>query len=279
VLAIAFAGIFIRLAQPAPPVVVAFYRMLFAALALAAWQLARGLPLARRGRGAALAIAAGAFFGLDHALWQTSIVLTTVATSTLLVNITPLHVGLYTSLVLRQQLHPRFVTGAALGLLGCGVLLGSPGGGSDDSLGSLLALGASVFYAGYLLVIANARRELDTTSALFLVTTSAAAVLGATALGRGDAFSGFPPHSWAAMLGAAGLSQLVGVLGIIWSMRFLPATFASVALLAQPVCAAGLAWWILGEPLGSLQAAGGAAVLVGIALASRTPRPAVRGPA
>jgi drug/metabolite transporter (DMT)-like permease len=79
------------------------------------------------------------------------------------------------------------------------------------------------------------------------------------------------------MLGAAGLSQLVGVLGIIWSMRYLPPTFASVALLAQPVCAACLAWWILHEPLGALQAAGGAAVLAGIGLASGAPPPAPRG--
>jgi drug/metabolite transporter (DMT)-like permease len=271
VLAIAFAGIFIRLAQPAPPVVVAFYRMLFAALALGAWQLARGRPLTWRGRGSQLAIAAGVFFGLDHALWQTSIVLTTVATSTLLVNITPLHVGLYTGLVLRQRLHPRFVLGAGVGLFGCGVLLGSPGGGSADFQGMLLALAASVFYAGYLILIGSARRELDTPSALFWVTASSAVLLAATALVRGDPFSGFPMRSWAAMLGAAGVSQLVGVLGIIWAMRFLPPTFASVALLAQPVCAAGLAWWILAEPLAALQAAGGVAVLAGIGLASRAP--------
>ena len=38
---IAFAGIFVRLAQPAPPVTIGFYRMLFAALAMAAWMLLR----------------------------------------------------------------------------------------------------------------------------------------------------------------------------------------------------------------------------------------------
>lgn len=272
-LAIAFAGLFVRWAQPAPPVVAAFYRMFFASLALAAWQLARGRPLLARGRGARLALGAGVLFGLDHALWQTSIVLTTIATSTLLVNITPLHVGLYTGLVLRQRLHPRFVVGAALGLLGCGVLLRSPGGASDPALGSALALAASLFYAGYLVVIGSARRDLDATSALLLVTVGSAGVLALTALLRGDAFAGFPPRSWAAMLGAAGLSQLVGVLGIVWAMRFLPATFASVALLAQPLGAAALAWLLLGEPLVPLQALGGIAVLAGIGLASTAPRP------
>jgi drug/metabolite transporter (DMT)-like permease len=51
-------------------------------------------------------------------------------------------------------------------------------------------------------------------------------------------------------------------MGIVWSLRFLPTTLASVALLAQPLGTALLGWWLLGERLGPLHAAG-------IALASR----------
>lgn len=42
------------------------------------------------------------------------------------------------------------------------------------------------------------------------------------------------------------------------------------ALLLPPALAALLAWVILGEPLGAVQAAGGAIVLIGIATARRT---------
>jgi drug/metabolite transporter (DMT)-like permease len=55
----------------------------------------------------------------------------------------------------------------------------------------------------------------------------------------------------------------------VWALRYLPATLASVALLAQPVGTALLGWWILGEPLSAPQTAGGAAVLAGIALAAQ----------
>ena len=48
-----------------------------------------------------------------------------------------------------------------------------------------------------------------------------------------------------------------------------PATFSSVGLLFQPVMAALFAWMLLGETLGSVEIAGGVAVLVGIAVAHR----------
>ena len=76
------------------------------------------------------------------------------------------------------------------------------------------------------------------------------------------------------MAGAALISQIGGVLAIIWALRYLPTTVASVMLLAQPVGTALLGWLLLGEALGPLQALGGAAVLAGIVLASRTTREA-----
>jgi drug/metabolite transporter (DMT)-like permease len=133
----------------------------------------------------------------------------------------------------------------------------------------LLAIAASLFYAAYLLVMGEARREIDVFSGLYAMTGGAAAVLLGAALLRGDPLHGFPPHSWAAMGAAAGVSHLVGVFGIVWALRWLPPTLASVALLGQPLSAALLAWWILAEPVGRVEALGGVAVLAGIALTSR----------
>lgn len=275
-MAIAFAAIFVRLALPAPPVVIGFYRMLFAALLLGAWLALRRQGVRLTGRAAAGAAAAGVCFGCDLTFWHTSIVLTSVALATLLVNLTPVHVGLYALLVRRVRLSPRFLAGAALALLGTAVLLGRPAGGTSMR-GALFAIVASLFYAGYLLLMSEARRELDSVSAFFLMTVSSAAVQGVVALAQGSPFSGFPASSWAAMLGVAVVSQLGGVLGVVWLLRHLPAHFASVVLLAQPVVAAGLAWLLLGEPLGALQAAGGALVLAGIGLAAW--RPEAQSPA
>ena len=62
------------------------------------------------------------------------------------------------------------------------------------------------------------------------------------------------------------ISQVAGQGLIAWSMAHLPAAFSSVTLLVQPVAAALLAWLVLAEPFGALQALGGAVVLAGIVI-------------
>ena len=267
---ISFAAIFVRLALPAPPVVTGFYRMLFATALVGAWLALRRRPLALPRRSALAALASGLCFGTDLALWNTAIVHTSVATATLLVNTTPVHIGLYAALVLHQALDRRFVAGAALALAGSALLLGISWEDVDDTRGALLALAAALFYAGYLLLMTSARREGEALPALFLASLGATGVLGVYALLGGDPFGGFPASSWAAMAGAAVVSQIGGVMGIVWALRFLPATVASVALLAQPLGTALLGWLLLGEAISSFQGLGGAAVLAGILLASRS---------
>jgi len=271
VLGISFAALFVRWALPAPPVITGFYRMLFAGLLVGAWLVATRRPVALRGRAALYAACSGLCFGTDLALWHTSIVETSVALATLLVNTTPVYVGLYALVVLGQSLDRRFTLGAGLALLGTVVLLGIPEEGPGQLKGAALALFAAVFYAGYLLLMRAARqRGVDAVSALFLMTVSAAAALGGYAWLGGDAFWGFPASSWGAMIGAAIVTQIGGVMGIIWALRFLPATVASVALLAQPLGTATLGWLLLGESIGLAQMLGGATVLAGILLASRS---------
>ncbi|MGI9590779.1 MAG: DMT family transporter [Myxococcota bacterium] len=273
---ISFAAIFVRLALPAPPVITGFYRMLFGTLLVGAYLLWRGRPIAASPRHGLLALASGVCFGTDHAIWNTSLVHTTVANSTLLVNTTPLYVGLWSLLVLRQRLHPRFVVGAALALAGAAMLLGVSWGDGRHLFGDLLALAAAVLYTGYLLLMSAARREAEVVDALFLASAGATLTLGGYGLAAGNAFVGFPAHSWLAFAGAALVSQVGGVFAIIWALRYLPATTASVALLGQPVGAALLAWWLLGEPLSALQSLGALAVLAGIALAAAAQAPGAR---
>jgi drug/metabolite transporter (DMT)-like permease len=176
-------------------------------------------------------------------------------------------------LVLKQRLHPRFVVGAALALLGAAVLLGVSWEDGRQTFGAFVSLAAAVFYTSYLLLMGVARREAEVVAALFLAGCGATLVLGVYGVAGGDPFTGFPPHSWAAFAGAALVSQVAGVLGIVWALRYLPATVASVALLAQPVGTSLLAWWLLGEALGPVQGLGAAAVLAGIVLAAASQEP------
>jgi drug/metabolite transporter (DMT)-like permease len=266
---IACAAIFVRLALPAPPIVTGFWRLALATGVLAALLAPRVRWRALERSAVRAALAAGACFGADLALWNTALVETSVATATFLVNTTPVFVGLFAVLVWRERLAGRLLAGGGLALLGVALLLGDDLDARTSLAGDGLALGAAVFYSGYLLFIQRARDALDTATSVAISGAASTLVLAAAALWRGDAFTGFPLHSWAVFAASALVSQLAGVVGIVWALAHLSATFAAVALLAQPVGTALLAWWWLGEPLTPLEALGGGAVLAGIAFASR----------
>ena len=286
VFGIACAAIFVRTAAPAPPVIVAFYRVAIGSFLLAIFIALRSASdrslraqLRPGAAGTGAALLAGAAFATDLALWHTSLFRTSVANSTLLVNTTPLYVGLYTLWVLRIPLARGFVLGGALALGGCALLLGLDTQRSGAIEGDALALAAAGFYSIYLLAMKRARESLSTLAALMFAGLASSVVLGIYALALGEPFFGFPTHSWLAILGAATVSQIGGLFGIAWALRYLPATFASVGLLAQPVGTAILAWIILGEALGTLQLVGGVAVLIGIGVAARDPAAAGPTPA
>lgn len=271
---IACAAIFVRLALPAPPIVTGFWRLALATLALFVWLLPRTRWRALE-RGAVLsALAAGACFGIDLALWNSALVETTVATATFLVNTTPVFVGAFAVLVWRERLGPALLAGAGLALFGTALLLGDDLDARASLRGDGLALAAALFYSGYLLFIQRARRGLDAAPAVAISGVSATLMLGLAALARGDPFVGFPWHSWGIFLASAGISHLAGVVGIVWALAHLRATFAAVALLAQPVGTALLGWLWLGEALTPLEMLGGLGVIAGIALASRARTPA-----
>jgi len=281
-LGIAFAAIFVRWALPAPPVVITFYRIGFATAALLLWLGLRGRICWPGRRAALLAGAAGVCFGADLALWTTALTLTSVANATLLVHTTPIFVGAYALLAGREKISARFAAGCAVALPGVALLLrgnaalaqredaaDSFAAWSAAEIGDGLALAGAVFFSGYILLIRSARQGMSAPMAVALSGLSATATAGFAAVLRGDPFHGFPAQSWAAFAAAALISHLGGALGVVWALGQLRATFASVALLAVPVCAALLGWLLLGEKPGPPQFLGGALVIAGIALASR----------
>jgi drug/metabolite transporter (DMT)-like permease len=248
-------------------VVAVSLKKLFATVMLVAWTSTQGLALPR-GRSLALCLAAGACFGTDLALWHSAIVRTSVANATLLVNTTPVYVGVFSVLALGERLGRRFVTATLLALVGTTLLLGADRGSQGAVSGDLLALCAALFYSGYLLLMKSVRRGTGAAASLLATGVGATIVLLVYSVALELPLRGFPLSSWAAMGGAALVSQIGGVMGIVWALRYLRATFASVALLVQPVGTTLLGWLLLGESVSGIQVLGGVAVLAGIVLAS-----------
>ena len=258
----------------------AFYRVFIAALVLVPlWAAVLATSPQRRQRlrsggrrAAALAVLGGAFFGLDLALYNTAVMMTTATEATLFGNNAPIFVGLGTWLLFRRRPKRAFWVGLALASIGAAVVMiaASSGQANRGSMtGNFLALTASTFFAAYLLTTEHVRGALDTLSFSTLAIAGSVVTLLVVCLALGVPLGGFSRTTWAALLGLGLISQLAAYFALVHALGHLPATVTSVGLLAQLPLTALLAVPLLGEPLHASQAAGAALVLAGIYVVNR----------
>ena len=263
VLCIGLSAIFVKIAA-APGVVSAFYRVFFASLVLVPLWLLRRPPLPAPSILRAT-LFGGVFFVIDLVLWNASLLLTGAGVATLLANNAPLWVGLAAWLFLHERLTANFWVGLFVALAGMVLIVGGSGLQLDgNNLGNLMAIGASLFYAAYLLTTQRVRAAMDTVSFMAISLGTGAILLLIAALLFRQPLFGYALHQWLALLALGLISQVGGWLSINYTLGHIPATRVSVTLLAQAVVTTLVAVPILGEMPTLGQLAGGALVLGGI---------------
>jgi drug/metabolite transporter (DMT)-like permease len=212
----------------------------------------------------------GAFLAGDLAFWHLSLHMTSVANATLFANVAPVFVTLGSWLLFRTRITRVFLAGLALALVGVVTVMGGPGAvGGGHLAGDATALVAAAFYAFYMLALGRLRARFSTQRIMVWTTFSASLCMLPLALVAETGIVPATAYGWAMLVGLALISHVGGQGLIAYALAYLPAAFSSLTLLLQPVVAALLAWLLLGEPLGSAQAAGGAIVLAGILVARR----------
>jgi drug/metabolite transporter (DMT)-like permease len=265
-LAIATSALFVKVSE-AGPVATGFWRVALALPFLWLWSLVseRGRNRASFAQDRRLLIAAGLFFAGDLGVWHWSIVLTSVANSTLLANLAPIFVTLAAWLLFRQKLSGRFLTGLAIALAGMVVLIGGDFTLAGRELtGDALGVVTATFYAAYQLTVTKLRERVATSVIMAWSSLFSAIALLPVALVSHEQMLAVTANGWIKLFGLALIAQVAGQSLIAYAMAHLPATVTSVGLLFQPVMAAIFAWMLLGEAVGALQLAGGVAVLIGI---------------
>lgn len=250
-----------------------FWRFAFALpllLVLTAWPKA---PARKDGEGGVgrptkwMGLAA-LFFVLDLSFWHYSIAMTSVANATVLTNLTPVVVTLAAWQLLRERPRGLFVVALAVAVAGAlAMSLGADGRqGSNPRLGDVFALVTALWYAGYFLVVKQARGESSAARIMLWSTALGAPLLLAVAVVLREPLWPGSAEGWAACAGL-GLVHVAGQGGVAWSLGRLPAALTSVTVLLQPVVAAILGWVLFAEHMTPPQLAGGAAVLAGVVLA------------
>jgi drug/metabolite transporter (DMT)-like permease len=206
------------------------------------------------------------FFAGDLALWHTSLLLTSVAASSLEANCAPMLVTLFAWALWGERPRLAFLGSLALAFGGMLLILAPKlGGGGHGMLGDVLGLGTACFYAAYILAVARLRGRYAT-GIVMLVSTLVFTVL-LLPLALLQKFLPLTAHGWVVLIGCAVTAQVLGQGLIAYALAHLPATFGSVGLYVQVVAAGVYAWLLLGERLAPVQIAGGVVVLLAIALA------------
>ena len=277
ILGISTGAVLVRLSE-APSTVAAFYRVLFTTLPLlpvAVWRYREQFRRIGR-RDLVFAVLSGLALAVHFAAWFESLAWTSVAASVTLVQSQPLFVAAGAWLLLRERVTGRMVLGIVVAVAGVaamsvGELLGGVVG-ADPLLGNALALLGAVAAAGYVLAGRSLRQRVALIPYVVVVYSvcTVGLLVAVTAQAGPGALTGYPLREW---LVFAGLAVGPGVLGhtvINWVLAHLESSVVSVSLLAEPVGATILAVVVLSEVPATATVAGGAVVLAGIYITTRS---------
>ncbi|MBI4736372.1 MAG: EamA family transporter [candidate division NC10 bacterium] len=241
---------------------------LFAALALIS---PARLRIGRRDVWAA-AVVGVIGLALNNFFYFQSLHLTSVATALLLQYQAPILVALYTVLVQRQRLRGPVILAMALALVGCALVVRAydPDVFRPNLVGVAAGLGGAVGFAFYILASRVALRTLDPWTLLAYAYLSAGLAWSVVVPPWRILTHGFDLGIWGAFLAVATVGTVVPFGLFISGLRFLPPTQASIVSMLEPVVAAAVAYFLLGETLIPLQILGGALVLAGVVVVQTT---------
>ena len=281
--ALALGPWFVRLADSGP-IAAGFWRVTLALPALfllARWQEGGAPPPLPR-KVAWAVVLGGVLFAFDLASWHVGIGYTRLGNAALFGNSGSLILMVWGFLMVRRWPAGREWLAIAAALGGAAILLGRSFEVSVQTLiGDLFCLLAGILYAGYLLILQDARKALGAWRLLARSSAAGVPVLLVAALLAGEPVW---PHNWGPVVGLALSSQLIGQGLLVYSLRHFPPLAIGLALLTQPAIAALAGWLAFGETLGLVDVIGmallaAALVLARVAGESTPPAPAGRAEA
>ncbi|MFD1863436.1 DMT family transporter [Planococcus chinensis] len=266
VFSVALSAIFVKMTT-ADSGVTAFYRMLFSILIMSPvffMKYTQEIKVLSR-RDWVFTSIAGIFLAFHFILWFESLNYTSVASSTVLVTLQPLFAFAGTYFFFKERLSAKTLISGAIAVLGS-VLIGY----GDFKIsgmalyGDILALIACALITAYLLFGQDVRKRISLVTYTFVVYGVSTITLFFYILFKGESFGPYPASEWMWFLLLAIIPNLLGHTLFNWSLKWVSTNVISIAILFEPVGAAILAYYILGEMLTASQIIGGSVVLAGI---------------
>lgn len=278
IIAVSFASIFI-LSCEAPPLSIAFYRLLFTTLLLVPLIMVRkktreelhSLPR----KSLLLMVIIGIILAAHFSFWISSLKMTSVASSVILVTAHPVLVAPVSFYFLKEKLSVVNALGIAVSLAGVGVLvLGNYGFTSlslDTLEGNVLAMLGGIAAGLYILGGRSLRKTVSTVTYAFVVYLVGTICLFFICISLSAPVYALSSNDYLIILLMALVSGIFGHTLYNWSLGYIRASVMSVALLGEPIGSSLLAYaipWIHQQP-SVYTILGGSIILIGIYLTTR----------
>ena len=281
VVSVSFAAIFIEtlLRRGMQPVSIAFYRLLFTVLFLLPillfYKKYRTELLNINKKTFLLMLGIGIILSIHFYTWVTSLNYTSVASSVILVTAHPVLVAPVAYYFLKEKLSILNISGIIISLIGVAILvLGNYDLGPltlDSIEGNILAIIGGICAGLYILGGRKVRKKVSVVSYAFVVYSIATFVLFFVFIfSQTDSYS-IKIEDYGILILMAFVAGILGHTLYNWSLKYIRASVASVALLGEPIGStlfAYMAPWISEIP-SSYTFIGGAIILTGIYLTSR----------
>ncbi|KAA0991817.1 DMT family transporter [Dyadobacter aurulentus] len=212
-------------------------------------------------------ILCGIIFASDIAVWNLSITLSNVTQATLLANLSPVWVGVWSFLFLPDKPRATFWAGTVVALAGIVILIGF-----DHFLemkldaGFGLAMLSGVLYAAYMILSKSVLDKVDIVTFMTVNMAASSIYLFLICIFFGQPISGFEPEIWSIFVIQGLICQLIGWLALNYAVQKMDAKRVSLSLLSQAVVSGLFAWIFIGEKITLQMIIGGVVILVGIAI-------------
>lgn len=211
-------------------------------------------------------MACGILFASDIAVWNISIQNSTATQATLLTNLSPIWVGVFSLIFLKFRPRKSFWLGTLIALIGMTVFVGV------DTILNLqldfaffLGILSGVLYALYILVSKSVLEKLEVITFITYSMIFSTIFLFIINVAFGEQFFGFSNKAWISLFVQGIVCQLIAWLLISYSTQKMRATRVSLSLLSQAIFATILAAIFVNENITSVQMIGSVIILAGIA--------------
>ena len=268
VFALSTSAIFVKSAD-APSSVIAFYRLLFAAVILLPFFIFRKEPRTElkklQTKQWLQMISSGLCLALHYVLWFESLNFTSIASSTVLVSLQPLFSLALDRYVSKKRIHKMALIGCVIALCGCVVIgFGDFQISGKGLLGDILALVAAGVIALYFYVGENVRKEISAVTYSTLSYSFSSIILFIYITIRNDTLVGYTTQTWLSFAGLAVISTIGGQFIFNLLLKKVPASAVTMSILGEPIGTCILAYFIFHEVIALQQFVGMLLILFGM---------------